>query len=92
MFMTTKLKDTTGPTMRISQAAREAGVGTSTLEYYILLGLVRPRRRKDRGGRFFDEILIKRIRLIHQLNQSGYTLRDIREIYLAPHRTPPSPE
>ena len=32
--------------------------------------------------RFFDDNLVKRIRLIHQLNASGYTLRDIRETYL----------
>ena len=31
--------------------------------------------------------LVKRIRLIHELNQTGYTLRDIREIYLARYKT-----
>ncbi|MCP4379289.1 MAG: MerR family transcriptional regulator [bacterium] len=54
-----------------------------TIEYYLMLGLIEPRRIKGRSGRFFDEELIKRIRLIRELNKSGYTLRDIRETYLA---------
>jgi DNA-binding transcriptional MerR regulator len=68
--------------MRISAAAEAAGVSKQTLEYYLMLGMVRPRRVEGKKGRFFDRLLIKRIQLIRELNQSGYTLRDIREIYL----------
>jgi len=68
--------------MRISQAAKAAGVSKQTVEYYMLLGLVRPIRRAGRRGRFFDAALVKRVRLVHQLNRSGYTLRFIRETYL----------
>lgn len=69
-------------TMRISQAARAAGVSKQTIEYYILLGLISPIRRPGRRGRLFDAKLVRRIRLIRSLNQSGYTLRAIRETYL----------
>jgi DNA-binding transcriptional MerR regulator len=69
--------------IRISEAARLAGVSTQTVEYYILLGLVKPRRKPGRRGRYFDRALIRRIHLIHSLNQSGYTLRDIRETFLS---------
>jgi DNA-binding transcriptional MerR regulator len=66
--------------MRISQAATAAGVSKQTIEYYILIGLLQPIRVD--GGRFFDEALVRRIQLIRQLNDSGYTLRAIRETYL----------
>jgi len=68
--------------IRISAAARAAGVSKQTVEYYIMIGLISPVRPKDRPGRFFDDDLIRRIRLIHRLNDSGYTLRSIRETYL----------
>ena len=68
--------------MRISQAAEAAGVSKQTVEYYILLGLIKPIRRAGRRRRFFDTEMVKRIRLIHNLNESGYTLRAIRETYL----------
>jgi len=68
--------------MRISEAARSAGVSPQTLEYYIMLGLVEPLRSPGRRGRLFNADHVKRIRLIRQLNASGYTLRAIRETYL----------
>lgn len=68
--------------MRISQAAEACGVTKQTIEYYILLGLIRPLRTAGGRGRLFDEELVKRIRLIRDLNESGYTLRSIRETYL----------
>lgn len=69
--------------MRISGAAQAAGVTIQTVEYYIMLGMICPLRRPGNRGRFFDQALVKRIRLIRRLNQSGYTLRAIRETYLA---------
>jgi len=68
--------------MRISEAAQAAGVSRQTVEYYCMLGLIRPIRPPGRAGRFFDAKLVNRIQLIHRLNKSGYTLRDIRETYL----------
>ena len=70
------------PLMRISQAAAAAGVKRQTVEYYCLLGLVRPIRLPRRRGRYFDAALVKRIALIRNLNASGYTLGAIRETYL----------
>ena len=69
--------------MRISDAARAAGVSAQTIEYYIMLGLISPIRPAGKRSRFFDERLIRRIRLIRRLNKSGYTLRSIRETYLS---------
>lgn len=67
---------------KLSQAAKAAGVSTQTLEYYIMLGLIEPITAPGSRRRSFDESLVKRIRLIRELNDSGYTLRDIRLTYL----------
>ncbi len=68
--------------VRISSAAEVAGVSKRTIDYYITLGLINPIRERGRPARFFDDELIKRIKLIRRLNESGYTLRDIRQTYL----------
>ncbi|MFP4140370.1 MAG: MerR family transcriptional regulator [Planctomycetota bacterium] len=68
--------------MKISQAARQAGVSKQTVEYYVMLGLVEPIREGEKRRRFFTDEHVRRIRLIRQLNQTGYTLRAIKETYL----------
>jgi DNA-binding transcriptional MerR regulator len=68
--------------MRISAAAKAAGVSKQTIDYYVMLGLIEPIRHADRPARYFDDALVRRIRLVRRLNESGYTLRDIRETYL----------
>jgi len=75
-------KTAKGSLMRISQAAAAAGVSKQTVEYYCMLGLIRPIRPSKGSGRFFDAALVRRIALVHRLNASGYTLRAIRETYL----------
>ena len=69
--------------LKLSAAAKAAGVSAQTLEYYVMLGLVTP--INDPPGsrrRFFDTDLVKRIRLIHELNATGSTLREIRTTWL----------
>lgn len=80
--MASRGKSSSDKLMRISAAAEAAGVSKQTVEYYVLIGLVEPIRRPGKRTRYFDDALIRRIRLIRKLNLSGYTLRDIRETYL----------
>ena len=68
--------------MKISQAAEAAGVSKQAVEYYIMLGLIDPIVAPGTRRRFFDDDLVKRIRLIRELNDSGYTLREIRTTWL----------
>ena len=75
-------KTPAGNTMKISQAAQAAGVSVQTIEYYIMLGLITPIIRPGSRRRGFDEALVKRIRLIRELNDSGYTLREIRQTWM----------
>ena len=68
--------------LHTSQAAAKAGVSRQTLQYYLMAGLVEPFRRTPSGQQLFDEKSIERIRLVKKLNNSGYPLREIREIFL----------
>jgi DNA-binding transcriptional MerR regulator len=68
--------------MRIGAAAAKAGVSRQTLQYYMMVGLIKPSSRSPAGQRLFDHDAVKRIKLIRRLNRSGYTLRGIRDIFL----------
>jgi len=68
--------------MKLSEAAAAAGVPKQTIEYYVMLGLVNPIIPAGTRRRFFDDKLVKRIRLIRELNDTGYTLREIRTTWL----------
>ena len=67
---------------RIGQAAEVAGVSKQSLQYYLMVGLIEPTRRSQSGRQFFDQNAIERIKLIKSLNESGYPLREIRDIFL----------
>jgi DNA-binding transcriptional MerR regulator len=47
-----------------------------------MVGLLEPTETTPTGRRLFDEKCIERIRLIRKLNDSGYPLRAIRELFL----------
>jgi len=70
------------PLMRIGRAAKAAGISRQTLQYYLMVGLIEPSERSPAGQQLFNQKLIERIRLIKKLNDSGYPLREIREIFL----------
>jgi len=68
--------------LRVGQAAEAAGVSKQTLQYYLMVGLLEPCGRTPSGQQLFDSKNIERIRLIKRLNEGGYPLREIREIFL----------
>ena len=82
MLTMARKKSSQEPLMRISQAAKDAGVSKQTVEYYVMLGLIAPIRSPGKRDRFFNDQLVRRIRLIRRLNESGYTLQAIRQTYL----------
>lgn len=71
-----------GKMMSIGKAAKEAGVSTQSLQYYIMVGLIKPASVSETNRRLFDEKTIERIKLVKKLNKSGYPLRAIRELFL----------
>jgi len=47
-----------------------------------MIGLLEPTEVTPTGRRLFDEKTIGRIKLIKQLNDSGYPLRAIKELFM----------
>jgi len=66
----------------IGAAAKKAGISRQSLQYYLMVGMLEPAEVTPTGRRLFDEKGIERIKLIKKLNDSGYPLRDIRELFL----------
>jgi DNA-binding transcriptional MerR regulator len=75
------LSDNSG-LMTVGTAAKKAGVSRQSLQYYIMVGLLEPTEVTPTGRRLFDEKGVERIKLIKKLNESGYPLRAIRELFL----------
>lgn len=66
----------------IGASAKKAGISRQSLQYYLMVGLLEPTETTPSGRRLFDEKGIERIKLIKKLNDSGYPLRAIRELFL----------
>ena len=71
-----------GKFIAIGPAAKKAGISRQSLQYYLMVGLLEPTEVTATGRRLFDEKAIARIKLIKKLNESGYPLRAIRELFL----------
>jgi DNA-binding transcriptional MerR regulator len=69
----------------IGRAAEKAGVSTQSLQYYLMVGLLKPTQVTPSGRRLFDAKTVERIRLIRRLNESGYPLRAIRDLFMEGH-------
>ena len=67
---------------QIGQAAQKAGVSRQSLQYYLMVGLLKPSKVTDSGRRMFNKSDVERIKLIKKLNNSGYPLRAIRELFI----------
>ena len=68
--------------MPVGRAAEKAGISRQSLQYYLMVGLLEPTETTPTGRRLFDGKAVERIRLIKQLNDSGYPLRAIRELFM----------
>ena len=68
--------------MPIGAAAKKAGVSRQSLQYYLMVGVLEPTAITPTGRRLFDGKAVERIKLIKRLNDSGYPLRAIRELFM----------
>ena len=66
----------------IGAAAKLAGISRQSLQYYLMIGLLEPAKITETGRRLFDQKSIERVKLVKKLNESGYTLRAIRELFI----------
>lgn len=66
----------------LGKTAKQAGVSTQSLQYYIMLGLIEPAKITETGRKLFDADSIEKIKLVKNLNKSGYPLRAIRDLFM----------
>ncbi len=66
----------------IGSAAGKAGVSRQSVQYYLMVGLLDATETTKTGRRMFDQKAVERIQLIKRLNESGYPLRAIRELFM----------
>jgi DNA-binding transcriptional MerR regulator len=67
--------------LKAGELARRTGLTRQSLHQYVLLGLLEPVDQTRGGQRLFSEDAVARIKLIHDLLASGYTLRVIKETF-----------
>lgn len=68
--------------LRTKDVLRLTGISRQTLYRYITAGLVTEAERTAAGRRLFSADVVKRIALIRSINESGYALREIKEIFM----------
>ncbi|MET8757802.1 MerR family transcriptional regulator [Lentzea sp. NPDC004782] len=66
--------------MRISELARAAGVGISTVRFYERRGLVTPTTRGHGGYRHYDHEALRRLKFVRRAQRLGFTLTEVEQI------------
>ncbi|MHC4390006.1 MAG: helix-turn-helix domain-containing protein [Planctomycetota bacterium] len=59
----------------------QTGLSRQVIYTYVTMGLIEEERRTGTGRKRFDPTTVTKVRLIQNLNASGYTLRDIKTIF-----------
>ena len=73
---------------------KQSGISREVFYRYLTMGLIRPARTSAGGHNLFDEKVLTHLELIRSLNATGWTLRDIKDVYFKDERldaagTPP---
>jgi len=71
---------------KTGEVLKTAGISREVFYRYLTAGLVKPARVSPGGHNYFSEAIFKHIELIRRLNDSGYTLRDIKDTYFRDER------
>ena len=66
--------------MTIGRVATAAGVSIDTLRFYERQGLIARPRRNFSGYRDYPEAVLEHLRFIRDAKESGFSLREIREL------------
>lgn len=66
--------------VRISELARAAGVGISTVRFYERRGLVTPTTRSHGGYRHYDHEALRRLKFVRRAQRLGFTLTEVEQI------------
>ena len=67
--------------IKAGELARLTGLTRQALHIYVQMGLLKPSLISRGGHRYYDRASVERIELIQKLCVSGYTLKDVRDIF-----------
>lgn len=67
--------------LRTKEILEATGISHQVLYRYVTLGLIEPAATTKGGQRLFHPRVISLIESVQGLNQTGYSLRDIKEIF-----------
>ena len=84
--MKTRSSDAQPTLLRTSELLARTGITHQVLYRYVTLGLLEPAQSTDGGQRLFQPTAVTLVRLVRSLNESGYSLRDIKEIFFKDER------
>ena len=71
---------------KTGEVLREAGISREVFYRYLTMGLIRSAAASPGGHNLFDDAVFTHLRIIRDLKNSGFTLRDIKDIYLKDER------
>jgi len=77
------------PQLPISEVARRIGIQASAIRYYEQIGLLPPPHRIG-GQRRYDSTGIYRLAVVQKARQLGFTLEEIRQLFLGFREGPPT--
>src|SRR5688572_20965308 len=72
--------------LRTAEVLERTGITHQVLYRYMTLGLIDARRTTETGVRLFHPDVVRLIEIVKGLNQSGYSLRDMKEIFFKDER------
>jgi len=72
--------------LTFAELMKLSGLKETLLRRYVMLGLIEPLGKGRRRRLLFDRRAVRRAKLIYMLNKSGYTLEEIRRIFIDSRR------
>lgn len=69
------------PVFSTGEVMKRAGVSRQVLYQYTAMGLIKEIATTEAGYRLYPESVFRNLKIIKALNERGYTLRDIKDIF-----------
>ncbi|RMG09076.1 MAG: MerR family transcriptional regulator [Planctomycetota bacterium] len=70
-----------GELLTTGELMKRSGLSRQVLYQYTTMGLIREAAQTRAGYRLYPVETLRRLEIIRSLNEMGYTLRDIKEIF-----------
>jgi len=67
--------------MKTSEVLARSGISRQMLYLYTTMGLIEPAKKTAAGHGLFEESVLARLKIIRDALETGYSLRDVKEIF-----------